>query len=151
MNTKMGILGVLVLMFGFLSFGLNATAQESAEQDGDVHSEFEENGLPERTMPIGWIDDILEERIIIDDTLYLLTEKTTFPSGRDSLVRGGFVEFNLGRDNYIVQISTAVPRPIDIEMRRGEQFSRRVEDPDPKSEPIETGRKLHLENGVWVN
>jgi hypothetical protein len=142
--------GLFVLMLGLLGSGLcTVNAQENAGSDEAERAEFAANELADRNMPTGWIDAISAEKVIIDDTLYLLTAETNFPSGRDSLGKGGFVEFSLGQDNYITQIAVAMPSQGKIDMRRGEQFSRTAE--EPEAEPVKQGRMPHLENGVWVN
>ncbi|HID68977.1 MAG TPA: hypothetical protein EYP35_00610 [Desulfobacterales bacterium] len=150
MNKQIFVFSLFVLMLGFLGSGSDTVdAKEGTEQVEVAPIEAAANALINEGMPTGWIDVISAEQVIINDTLYLLTDETAFLSGRDSLEKGGFVEFVLGHDNYVAQISVAIPSRSDIEMRRGEQFSRSVE--EPEVELIEAGSQPRLENGVWVN
>ena len=150
MSKQLVVFGLFVLILGLFGSGVcTGNARESAVQDEAAKFEEEANALVDIEMLTGWVDAISEERIIIDDTIYLITENTAFPSGKDCLVRGGFVGFTLGKENYITQISTATPLRSDIKMRHGEQFSRTVEEPEKK--PLREGSQPRLENGVWVN
>lgn len=150
MSKQIVAFGLFALMLGFLGSGIcTVNAAESEMQDEAAKFEAEANALAAREMSTGWIDDISEEQIVIDDTEYLFTEGTTFSSGRDSLGRGGFVAFELGQDNYVAQIEVTIPSRSDIDTRRGEQFTRTPE--EPEEQQTKDASQPRLENGVWVN
>jgi hypothetical protein len=152
MSKQIITFGLLLTVLGLLGLGsglCTVNAKEIAGQNEDDKAETAANALADRNMQTGWVDVVSVGQIIIDDTLYLLTDETSFPSGRDNLGRGGFVEFSLGQDNYVTQIAVAIPSRSDVEMRRGEQFSRTAE--EPEETPVEQESQPRLENGVWVN
>lgn len=132
--------------------GGGAFAQEPRSQ-GEV-TDVLDSGTPR-----GWINSVSTASIIIDDTHYVLFSGTRFPDGRDALMEGEFVRFQILEKNILAEIALAKPLEEDMYMKpitrnggdgsTGGEAAKNSGTGTNQTSPKNKG--MRLENGVWVN
>lgn len=131
-------IAVLLVMSPLCSFQVFGAS--SAEQ-GEAYGEWL------ASLPGGWINAIGNDEIIIDDTVYLFGDETTFDSDRGELVEGVFVKYEMGIENYLARILVAEPTEDDMDMRPIDRSG----DGEESTGATPREGEPKLENGVWVN